>query len=256
MVRRALVTGAGTRVGRAIALALGRRGMSVALHYHRSRTGAEDCAAEIASTGGEAVLVRADLSARKGAERLAVDSARALGGLDLIVLSAASFESARTGKVTRDLWSRTLALNTEAPFFCVQSALPALRKSRAPHVVFITCTSATSPYVGYLPYVVSKGATRSLMRVLALELAPKIRVNAVAPGLVLPPDGMDPRAIKSELAAIPLGRVGRAEDIAQAVLALDDAPFITGQELPVDGGATVGVAQTKAATKLRRRSSR
>jgi pteridine reductase len=105
--------------------------------------------------------------------------------------------------------------------------------------VFITCASTTVPMRNYLPYVVSKAATKQLMRVLSLELAPDVRVNAVAPGTVLPPDDMDPEVTQRLVGRVPLSRVGEASDVAEAVAYLASAPFVTGQELIVDGGRTV-----------------
>ena len=103
----------------------------------------------------------------------------------------------------------------------------------------VTCSSTQTPMRNYLPYVVSKGATRQLMRTLALELAPEVRVNAVAPGTVLPPEDMTSEAVASLASRIPLGRIGRAEDVAEAVLFLVTAGFVTGQELFVDGGRSL-----------------
>ncbi|MFW5920349.1 MAG: SDR family oxidoreductase, partial [Polyangiales bacterium] len=124
------------------------------------------------------------------------------------------------------------------PFAMAHRARASLARERG-SIVFITCTSATAPYRSYLPYVVSKGAVRQLMRALSLELAPEVRVNAVAPGTVLPPEDMDGRTLERLRARIPLGRFGEPEDVARAVVDLARSPYITGQELVVDGGATV-----------------
>jgi len=238
--RCALVTGAGQRVGQAIALALGRAGMRVGVHYRASRTGAEATAASIRDAGGDAVLLQANLDDRNDARRLADDALAAFGGLDLLVASAASFERQPYEELDDDAFDRSLRLNLASPFALAHRLTPALRASRG-SIVFVTCTSATAPYKNYLPYVVSKGALRQLMRTLALELAPEVRVNAVAPGTVLPPDGMEPAALERLVRQIPLGRHGTAGDVAQAVLYLAQAPFVTGEEVVVDGGRTVGV---------------
>lgn len=237
--RRALVTGAGQRVGRAVALALGEAGMRVAVHYRSSREGAEKTAERIRAAGGEATLFSADLAERDAARRLADETLAAFGGLDLLVASAASFERIRYDDVDDAAFDRSLALNLASPFALAHHLTPALRASRG-SIVFVTCTSATAPFKHYLPYVVSKGALRQLMRTLALELAPDVRVNAVAPGTVLPPETMDADAVARLVRQIPLGRHGTAEDVAQAVLYLAQAPFVTGEEIVVDGGRTVG----------------
>lgn len=236
--QRALVTGAGQRVGRAIALALGAAGMHVAVHYRESRKGAEDVAAQIAQSGGRASLLQADLSDRDAARSLVDRAVAQLGGLDLLVASAASFERVALADVDDAAWDRSLSLNLASPFALAQRAAPTLRASRG-SVVFITCSSASVPMKNYLPYVVSKGALRHLMKTLALELAPEVRVNAVAPGTVMPPSSYDAAAVARLERAIPLARVGSPEDIARAVLYLASSPFVTGHELAVDGGRSV-----------------
>jgi pteridine reductase len=236
--KRALVTGAGQRVGQAIALALGAEGMHVAVHYRESRAGAEETAARIRGSGGTAVTLAADLTSRDEARRLVDRSVAELGGLDLVVPSAASFERVALADVDDDAWDRSLDLNLASPFALVQRAVPALRAARG-SVVFISCSSASVPMRGYLPYVVSKGAVKHLMKTLALELAPDIRVNAVAPGTVMPPPSYDQAAVERLSRAIPLGRVGNPQDIARAVVFLASSPFVTGHELAVDGGRSV-----------------
>jgi pteridine reductase len=236
--KRALVTGAGQRVGQAIAIALGAEGMHVAVHYRESASGAEQTAEAVRRAGGRALTLAADLTSRDAARRLVDTAVDELGALDLVVASAASFERVPLEQVDDDAWDRSLSLNLASPFALVQQAVPALRAARG-SVVFITCSSATVPMKSYLPYVVSKGALKHLMKTLALELAPEIRVNAVAPGTVLPPPSYDAEAVRRLSRAIPLGRVGQAEDIARAVVFLASSPFVTGHELAVDGGRSV-----------------
>jgi len=234
--KRALVTGGARRVGAAIARALGAARMKVAVHYHGSDP-AETCAA-IRAAGGEALALAADLYDRSAARSLVDKAAGALGGLDLLVVSAANFDRVAFDDIDDSAWDRALALNVTAPFLLAHQAREALRASRG-SIVIVTCTSATTPYRNHLPYVVSKGAAQKLVRVLALELAPEVRVNAVAPGTVLPPEGTDAATLAALAARAPLERIGTAEDVAAAVLYLARAPFVTGQELHVDGGRTV-----------------
>jgi pteridine reductase len=236
--KRALVTGAGQRVGQAIALELGAAGMRVAVHYRESRAGAQATADQIRNSGGDAVTLSADLASRDSARDLVDRAVAELGGLDLVVASAANFEHVALADVDDAAWDRSLDLNLASPFALVQRAVPALRATRG-SVVFISCSSATVPMRGYLPYVVSKGAVRHLMKTLALELAPEIRVNAVAPGTVMPPPSYDAAAVQRLARAIPLARVGSPQDIARAVVFLASSPFITGHELAVDGGRSV-----------------
>ena len=236
--RRALVTGAGTRVGASIAQTLGAAGMDVAVHYHGSKEGARASVQAIDDAGGRAFAIAADLTDPSAVCRLVDTAVARLDGLDLLVLSAASFEAVPFAEIDPDAWDRTLALNLRAPFLAAQRAAPALARRRG-SIVFISCTSATKPYPGYLPYVVSKGALRTMMRAMAIELAPEVRVNAVAPGTVLPPIDMPVAVVEALRKTIPLGRIGDARDVADAVLYLAGAEFVTGQEIPVDGGAGV-----------------
>lgn len=221
------------RVGLAITRALLAEGMQVAVHYHRS----EAAARELEREG--CVALRADLANRAAARQLVADAASALGGLDLVVLSAANFERVPFDELDDDAWDRALHLNLDGSYAVAQAAAEPLRQSRG-SMVFITCSSTVTPYRNYLPYVVSKGAVRQLMRALALELAPEVRVNAVAPGTVLPPDGMAPEVLARITKRIPLGNGGSAEDVARAVAYLANASFVTGQEIVVDGGRSLG----------------
>jgi pteridine reductase len=161
-----------------------------------------------------------------------------LGQLDVLVPSAASFERVALDAVDDAAWDRTLALNLETPFAMAHRALPELRRTRG-SIVMITCTSTRFPFRSHLPYVVAKGALKSLTRVLALEAAPEVRVNAIAPGTVLPPEDMSADELAALGRKIPLGLTGSAEDVADAVVFLASAPWITGQEMVVDGGRVV-----------------
>jgi len=244
--KRALVTGAGKRVGAAIARELGAQGMRVAVHFNASQEGAEATAAAIREAGGEATLVKGDLTSRERARGVMDRAIEALGGLDLFVASAANFERVPVDQVDDEAWDRSMRLNLEAPFAMALRAREALREARG-SMVFITCASTATPYRNYLPYVVSKAGLRQMMRALALELAPDVRVNAVAPGTVLMPPNMPESAIAKVARRVPLGRTGSAEDVAGAVVYLARAPYVTGQELVVDGGRTVAAVPTEDA---------
>lgn len=239
---RALVTGAGRRVGRAIALALGAQGVRVAVHFRTSRGEAEETLSQLTQAGGTGLVLQADLSDRTAARALVAEAVDGLGGLDLLVLSAAGYERIKLGAIDDAAWDRTLGLNLSSQFSMAQVAIPALRASRG-SIVFLTCSSATTPFRHHLPYVVSKGALRHLMKTLALELAPEIRVNAVAPGTVLPPADLSADALNRILDAVPLKRLGSPEAVAQAVVFLAQSTFVTGHEILVDGGRSVAKAE-------------
>jgi len=243
--RAALVTGAAKRVGKSIALALAKQGARVGIHYHSSSADAGALLAELRAAGGDGVLLPADLRDRDAARGLVDRAVAALGGLDLLVCSAASFERVPLDDVDDAAWDRTLGLNLSSQFALAQRALPALRKSHG-SIVFITCSSATTPFRNHLPYVVAKGALKQLTRTLALEVAPDVRVNAVAPGTVLPPEEYDASVVARLARSVPLRRTGSPEDIADAVVFLARSPFITGHEVAVDGGR--GVANIESFT--------
>jgi pteridine reductase len=211
--------------------------MRVAVHHHASASGAERTCAAVRSAGGEAVSVQADLGDRAAARGLVDRAAAELGGLDLLVCSAASFEAGDLEHTHDDSWDRTLALNLAAPFALAQRAAPGLRAARG-SIVLVTCASRLAPYRGYVAYETSKAALFHLMRLLALELAPDVRVNAVAPGSVLLPEDWDDEQRAALEQRIPLG-LGRADDVASAVVHLARSEWITGAEIVVDGGRSL-----------------
>jgi pteridine reductase len=237
--RRALVTGAGKRVGRAIAVALGQAGMKVAVHFHSSPGDADETCRQVEEAGASALALPADLRDRARSRALVDDAAARLGGLDLLVVNAAGYERLAFAEVDDDAWDRMLELNLSSAFALASQAAPYLAPALG-SIVFVTCVSATAPFRNHLPYVVSKGALSHLMRTLALELAPHVRVNAVAPGTVSPPPGMSLELVESIRSRIPLAHLGTPEDVASAVVFLASSPFVTGHEIRVDGGRVLG----------------
>lgn len=236
----AVVTGAGVRVGRAIALELAANGAQVVVHYFRSREGAEQTAALVRAAGGRAELAQADLtdSAQVGAVFAAAD---ALGGCDLLVNSAAIFERAPLESIDDAAWRRMLDANLSAPFYCCRAAVPSLRrKGRGDIVNVLDVGGAFRAWKNYAHYCTAKAGLAMLTKCLALELAPQIRVNGVAPGTVIFPESWQEGERRAVLEKIPLGRIGEAGDVAKAVLFLaSGATFVTGQILAVDGGRSI-----------------
>lgn len=227
---QALVTGAARRIGRAIALELHRRGHRVAVHYRESREEAEDTAAQL----GGAPLVQGDQA--REPERIVREAAEALGGLDLVVCSAAQFGKVPSDTVTRAQFDAMLAANLTGPFFLMQAALPYLRRSRGSIVTLLDVCGTTQVWKGHAHYAASKAGLAAVTRLLALEWAPEVRVNGVAPGAALLQPGDDAERLAKR---IPLQRIGTPEDVARAVAFLAGEPFITGQILIVDGGRSV-----------------
>jgi len=227
---QALVTGAAKRLGRAIALELHRAGARVAVHYRESKKEAE----EIAALLGGAPLIQGDQA--REPERIVREASRALGGLDLLVCSAARFEQAPSDQLPRAQFEGMLESNLTGPFYLMQAALPMLRASRGSIVTLLDLCGTTQVWKGYAHYAASKAGLAALTRLLALEWAPEVRVNGVAPGAVLLKGGRNAGRLANR---IPLGRIGTPEDVARAVLFLAKEPFITGEILTVDGGRSL-----------------
>ncbi|MEO5813825.1 MAG: SDR family oxidoreductase [Gemmatimonadaceae bacterium] len=236
--RIALVTGAGRRVGRAIAVALGREGMHVAVHYNESVEGARDTSQLIEEAGGKASLVRADLRDVTACEQLIDSLVLEHGELHTLVNSAAEMVRTPVGEVSQHVWDDMFALNVRAPFFLSQRAAPVLRRAKG-NIVNIADLAAFETWTGYVPHGITKAAVVQMTRALAHALAPEVRVNAIAPGVVMLPEDFDPEAAEHLRRSTPLQRFGTAEDVAQAVVYLLHAEFVTGEVIFVDGGRHV-----------------
>lgn len=236
--RVALVTGAGRRVGRAIAVALGKEGMHVAVHYNESVEGARDTSQLIEEAGGEASLVRADLRDVTACEQLIDAIVLEHGELHTLVNSAAEMVRTPVGEVSRAVWDDMFALNVRAPFFLTQHAANVLRLAKG-SIVNIADLAAYETWTGYVPHGMTKAAVVQMTKAMAHALAPEVRVNAVAPGIVMLPDGFDAQSAEHLRRTTPLQRFGTAEDVAQAVVYLVHAEYVTGEVLIVDGGRHV-----------------
>ena len=234
--RKALVTGGGVRLGRAIALALGEEGCDVAVHYHRSVAAAEDVAAQIVALGRRAVPIAADLCDAPTCAPLVEEAREWLGGLDVLVNSAAIFLPGELADTSLAAWERQLALNVRAPFLLSQAFARALPHDASGKIVNIGDARVRRPGRDHLAYRVSKAALTHMTEVLALELAPRITVNAVAPGAMLAAGGDEEALAQRVASVVPLRRAGGARPIADAVLYLLCEDFATGVVLPVDGG--------------------
>ena len=235
MTPAALVTGGGVRVGRAVALSLAADGYDLLVSCNTSLAGAAEVAAAARQSGRRAHAVSADLSREEDVVRLARTARERFGRLDLLVNSAASFVANDLLDITADEWDAVMAVNLRAPFLLTRETADMLRAARG-SVVNIVDLSALRPWTSHPHHSVSKAGLLHLTRVAARRLAPEVRVNAVAPGYVLPPRHHTPDVIERTRRRIPLGRVGTPDDVASAVRFLARADYITGQVIAVDGG--------------------
>ncbi|MCS6964424.1 SDR family oxidoreductase [Thermoflexus sp.] len=231
--RVVLVTGAGRRLGQAIAIGLARAGAHVAVHFHTSIEEAAETARRIQEMGMDAEAFHADLRDPSQIRTLIESAARRFGRLDALVNAAAVMRVTRWHELTPELWDEILALNLRAPMFCAQAAARYMEEGV---IINIADGSALKPWPDYLAHTVSKSGLVALTQALALALAPRIRVNAVIPGPILRPVHWEEERWAHLLRHVPLGRAGMAEEVAHAVRYLIEADYVTGAVLVVDGG--------------------
>jgi NAD(P)-dependent dehydrogenase (short-subunit alcohol dehydrogenase family) len=233
--RAALITGAGRRIGRAIALTLAQDGYAVVLHANHSRAEAQKLASEIVGTGGRASVVVADLADGTAVHGL-IPAAAAFGPLTLLVNNASQFDEDEIGSLERTRFERTIAVNLTAPVFLAQAFAAQAPDGADASIVNIVDQRVLKPTPRFFSYTLSKSALNSATVTLAQALAPKLRVNAVAPGPTLPSPRQSDEQFAVQAAAVPLKRGPSPEDIAAAVLYLAQAKSVTGTLIAVDGG--------------------
>lgn len=231
----ALVTGGAVRVGRALALGFAEAGYDLMVTYRSSEGPSEEVAALVRDLGRRCERVAADLTRADAAEAVIRACEERYGRLDVLINSAASFEADTLAEVDAEAWDRVMALNARAPHLLVRAAADLLREDRG-CVINIVDLSAMQAWTGYPAHSVSKAALLHLTRIQARAMAPEIRVNAIAPGAVLPPEGSDEAELERLRGMTPLGRIGSAQDVVQAALYLATAGFVTGEVVRVDGG--------------------
>jgi len=236
--RVALVTGAGRRVGQAIALALGERGMRIAVHHHTSADGANATVSQLEAAGGEGQTFKADLSRADAPQALVDQVVSSLGALDVLVNSAAVMVRTPFGDVTPEQWDSMMALNLRAPFFLAQAAAPHLRKASGV-IINIADLAGFESWPAYVPHGISKSAVVHMTRSLARVMAPEVRVNGVAPGTVLLPENWSTEADERLRMTTPLSRTGSPDDVSATVVFLLESDYITGETIIVDGGRHV-----------------
>ncbi|EJL33644.1 dehydrogenase of unknown specificity, short-chain alcohol dehydrogenase [Caulobacter sp. AP07] len=236
----ALVTGAGRRIGRALALEAARAGFDVAVHYRTAKADAQAVADEIAALGRRAVILDAELTDEGQAAGLVARAAQALGPLGLLVNSASTFEDDRLATADRASWDAHLDANLRAPIVLTQAFAAALPTEIPGHIVNIVDQRVLRPNPLFFSYSLSKAALWWATQTMAQDLAPRVRVNAIGPGPVLASVHQAPGEFEREAAATPLQRAVSLDELAAALRYLIDATSVTGQMIAVDAGQHLG----------------
>jgi NAD(P)-dependent dehydrogenase (short-subunit alcohol dehydrogenase family) len=236
----AVVTGAGRRMGRAIALTLARAGANVIVNYNESKEDAQVTVREIESLGGQAIAVRADVSRPKQVAAMFRAVEKRFGRLDLLVNNAGIFFPVKWDQLCEDDWDKVLGVNLKGAFFCAQAAARIMQRQGHGRIVIISSLGGLQAWPDYIHYCASKAGVISLTRSLAKALAPHIQVNSVAPGTSLFPGERRDARMEGIISSTPLRKAGRPEDIEEMVLFLASrSDFITGQVFVVDGGKSI-----------------
>jgi NAD(P)-dependent dehydrogenase (short-subunit alcohol dehydrogenase family) len=234
--RVAVVTGGGSRLGRAITLGLARAGADVVVHYHRSADAADETAAAARALGQDALVVQADLSSVEQAQALGEAAEEAFGGVDILVHTSSPFIAGRLEDVTPASWQLVMGVVVKGLLFLTQRLAPGMRQRGEGAIITVLDRGASEPWPSFLVHGVAKSALWALTRSLAVELAPQVRVNGLVPGPVLPPPDYGEEQIARRAQGTLLERWGDPQDVVDAVLFLVRSDYVTGEALFLDGG--------------------
>jgi NAD(P)-dependent dehydrogenase (short-subunit alcohol dehydrogenase family) len=234
----ALVTGAGKRIGRSVALRLASEGADVVVNYRTSKSEADEVVAQITATGMRAVAIQADVAKKAEVTAMFAAVEKEFGRLDVLVNNAGMFFSAKFEDLTEEQWDLIQNTNLKSQFLCSQAAAPMLKRSGHGRIVNFASLGGLLAWPAYTHYCVSKAGVIMLTRCTARALAPEITVNAIAPGTISF-EGDAPGLAEDYIKRAPLHRTGTPKDIDDAVVFLLQSPFITGQVIVVDGGRTL-----------------
>jgi len=244
MPKVALVTGAAKRIGRAIALDLAKAGFAIAVHHNNSASEADAVVAEIRTGGGEAATFNADFMDEAQTASLIARVVRELGTLGLLVNNASRFEVDELGTATRESWDDNMETNLRAPFVLTQAFAAQLPQDIAGNIVNLIDQRVWNLTPYFATYTISKAGLWALTQTAAMALAPRIRVNAIGPGPVLPSPRQTQEQFERQCAAMPLKRGAMPSEIARAIRFILETPSMTGQMLALDGGQHLGWAQS------------
>lgn len=232
----AVVTGGAVRLGRALALALAEEGARLTIHYNSSTGPALAMVQQLKELGTEALAVQADLSEAAQASTIIDTTVAHYGRVDILINSAAVFGPGKWDSTTETIWDRQFAINLKAPFFLSQAFATHVGRNRPGHIINIADWRGARPGTDHLAYTLAKSGLIAMTKSLALALAPNIQVNAIAPGLILPPPGADAKRLEDMARGIPARRVGSPQEVARAMVYLLESDFVTGDLVFVTGG--------------------
>ena len=232
----AIVTGGAVRLGKAMVQALADRQARLVVHYNASAGPAHQVVRQIVAAGGEAIAVQANLSQPSQAPSTIERAMAHFGQVDILVNSAAIFEAGNWDDTTEENWDRHFAINLKSPFFLTQAFARQVKERQQAHVVNIADWRGAHPGTDHVAHTLTKAALIAMTQSMALALAPHIQVNAIAPGLILPPPGQGPEYLERSASKIPARRAGSAGEIVKALLFLLGSDFVTGELIYVTGG--------------------
>lgn len=244
--KTALITGGAHRVGRAITLGLAGAGANVVINYNTSSSAAEQTARDAEALGVSALPIQADVADSSQVTAMVDKAKKRFGGVDILINSASIFKKTPFPASDYTLWQRVTGILIDGAFYCSNAVAPSMLERGEGAMVFIVDLSVWEPWPGFAAHSVGKAAMLALSRQLALELAPKVRVNAVAPGPVLPPPDYDAAKIERTAHKTLLNRWGAPEDVVKAVLYFVEAEYVTGEVLAIDGGERFGHRKLEA----------
>jgi 3-oxoacyl-[acyl-carrier protein] reductase/pteridine reductase len=238
--KTALITGGAVRVGKAITLALAKAGANVVVHHHTSSAAAKETCAETRALGVQALALQADLSDPAQAQGMVKQALEHFGRVDILVFSASPFKTTPFPTQDLDAWRYVTRVLIDGAFYCANAVAPGMLERGEGCIVNILDLAAFEPWRNFAAHCVGKAGLWALTRQLALELAPKVRANAIAPGPVLPPEGLTAEKVARTAQGTLLGRWGSPDDVADAVLFAIRADYMTGEVITVDGGERWG----------------
>jgi pteridine reductase len=231
------ITGGARRIGRAISLALAERGARVVIHYSRSGEAAEETLKDVKQNGGDGILLQADLMDEGAVAGIIGKASGEYGQVDILINNAAIFEAGDFIDTTSENWDRHFAINLKAPFLLSQSFAGQVPDNGQGKIIFISDWRGVRPGVGHFAYTLTKSALITMTKSVARVVAPRITVNSIALGAILPPEGTDEGFLARKIETIPLRRSGSPSDVVATVqFLLEGSDFITGETILVDGG--------------------